>query len=139
MDATKFVHIAVNYGTITGFAGPQTITALGFFDALTSGTLIGVGPLGSPIALNPGDALNFAVDAIVIKQKGGTGSVIGDAYAKAVLDLKFGSGTPATLYAALFTVIPSGDGTGGTEFTGGTYARIGITNNSTNLPNATMT
>lgn len=31
---------------------------------------------------------------------------------------------PATLYAALFTVMPGEDGTGGTEVTGGSYARV---------------
>jgi hypothetical protein len=36
---------------------------------------------------------------------------------------------PTTSYVALFTVAPTSDaGTGGTEVTGGSYARIGITN-----------
>lgn len=56
-----------------------------------------------------------------------------------VLDLIFGStaySVPGTLYAALFTVAPADDGTGGTEVTGGSYARVSITNNTTNFPNA---
>lgn len=42
----------------------------------------------------------------------------------------------ATVYACLFTVLPT-DSTSGTEPTGvGSYARVAITNNTTNWPNA---
>lgn len=51
------------------------------------------------------------------------------------LDALFGSGSPATYYAALFTAAPSDSG-GGTEVSGGSYARKAITNNSTNFPAA---
>lgn len=57
-------------------------------------------------------------------------------YANTILDSLFGSGSPATLFIALFTAAPSADGTGGTEVTGGSYARAAITNNSTNFPAA---
>jgi hypothetical protein len=46
-----------------------------------------------------------------------------------------GSGTPATVYAALFSTLPTAAG-GGTELSGGNYARVAITNNSTNWPAA---
>jgi hypothetical protein len=39
---------------------------------------------------------------------------------------------PATLYYALFTVAPS-DAGGGTEVTGGSYARVAVTVNDTNF------
>jgi hypothetical protein len=42
---------------------------------------------------------------------------------------------PATLYFALYTVTPS-DAGGGTEVTGGSYARKDMTNNATNFPAA---
>lgn len=42
---------------------------------------------------------------------------------------------PATVYAALFTATPSDSG-GGTEVTGGSYARVAVTNNATNWPAA---
>ena len=48
---------------------------------------------------------------------------------------------PATIYVALFTAAPSDSG-GGTEVTtaGGTlYARVAVTNNTTNWPNASGT
>jgi hypothetical protein len=45
--------------------------------------------------------------------------------------------TPAaTTYIALFTVAPVDAGTGGTEVTGGSYARVSVTNNATNWPAA---
>lgn len=42
---------------------------------------------------------------------------------------------PATLYVALFTAAPSDSG-GGTEVSGGSYARVAVTNNLTNWPAA---
>jgi hypothetical protein len=42
---------------------------------------------------------------------------------------------PATLYFALYTVAPT-DAGGGTEVTGGSYARASHTNNLTNWPSA---
>lgn len=55
-----------------------------------------------------------------------------------LLDHVFGAAAytaPATLYFALFTVTPSDSG-GGTEVAGGSYARVGMTNNATNFPAA---
>lgn len=42
---------------------------------------------------------------------------------------------PATVYMAAFTVAPT-DAGGGTEAAGGSYARVSITNNTTNWPNS---
>ncbi|MFA5052749.1 MAG: hypothetical protein WC565_01725 [Parcubacteria group bacterium] len=42
---------------------------------------------------------------------------------------------PATVYIALYTVAPT-DAGGGTEVTGGSYARVAVTNNATNWPAA---
>ena len=42
---------------------------------------------------------------------------------------------PTTAYLALFTSAPSESG-GGTEVSGGSYARVAITNNATNWPAA---
>ncbi len=57
---------------------------------------------------------------------------------KKVQDLILGGvafAAPAT-HVALFTVAPSDTG-GGTEVTGGAYARVNVTNNLTNWPAAT--
>jgi hypothetical protein len=43
---------------------------------------------------------------------------------------------PCTLYYALFSVPPNASG-GGTEITGGSYARVPVANNSTNFPATT--
>lgn len=45
---------------------------------------------------------------------------------------------PATVYVALFTVSP-GDSGGGTEATGGSYARVSVANTTANWPDATTT
>lgn len=42
---------------------------------------------------------------------------------------------PATVYIALFTAAPN-DAGGGTEVTGGDYARVAVTNNATQWPAA---
>lgn len=51
------------------------------------------------------------------------------------LNADYGSGTPATIYVALFTSAPTVSG-GGTEVAGGSYARAAVTNNSANWPAA---
>lgn len=43
--------------------------------------------------------------------------------------------SPTTLYVALYTAAPSDSG-GGTEVTGGSYARVSVTANTTNFPAA---
>lgn len=56
-----------------------------------------------------------------------------------LLDHVFGNASyaaPATLYLALYTVAPDDAGAGGTEVTGGAYARKAVTNNATNFPAA---
>lgn len=40
----------------------------------------------------------------------------------------------ATVYVALYTVIPTDASASGTEVTGGSYARVSVTNNATNWP-----
>lgn len=55
-----------------------------------------------------------------------------------VLDHVFGAASysaPGTTYIALYTAAPSDSG-GGTEVTGGSYARVAVTNNATNWPAA---
>lgn len=57
------------------------------------------------------------------------------------IDMRYGDNSPAytrpgTVYLALFTVMPT-PSTPGTEVSGGSYARQGVTNDSTNFPDAT--
>lgn len=44
---------------------------------------------------------------------------------------------PTTVYVALYTVLPTDASASGTEVTGGSYARVAVTNNSTNWPGPT--
>lgn len=56
-----------------------------------------------------------------------------------VLDHVFGNtaySAPGTLYVGLYTTLPNNAGSGGTEVSGGSYARVAVTNNTTNWPNA---
>lgn len=56
----------------------------------------------------------------------------------ALLDHVLGGGDytrPGTVYVALYTSAPTDSG-GGTEVTGGSYARVAVTNNGTNWPSA---
>lgn len=56
-----------------------------------------------------------------------------------ILDFRYGAqadAQPATWYLALFTSMPTVVGTDGTEASGGSYARVAITNNLTNFPAA---
>jgi hypothetical protein len=58
--------------------------------------------------------------------------------ANKILDLMLGQTAydmPDTLYVALFVSAPS-DAGGGTEVSGGSYARIAVTNDATNFPAA---
>lgn len=56
------------------------------------------------------------------------------------IDVRYGSASsytkPATVYVALFTSMPTVLGNDGTEVAGGSYARVAVTNNGTNFPNA---
>lgn len=61
-----------------------------------------------------------------------------DALENALLDHVLGGGDytrPANVYLALYTVAPTDSG-GGTEVSGGDYARAAVVNNATNWPAA---
>lgn len=63
-----------------------------------------------------------------------------DVRERAILDAIFGSGSPATWYVGLTRATPNDDGTNFNEPTGiGSYARVAVTNNTTNFPAATTT
>jgi hypothetical protein len=62
-----------------------------------------------------------------------------DATELAILNELFGGtafAADATLFGALFTTAPADDGSGGVEANYGAYARVSVTNNTTNFPSA---
>ena len=62
-----------------------------------------------------------------------------DYFANKILNLFLGSAAyspPATYYLAAFTAAPTDSG-GGTEVSGGAYARVALTNNTTVFPTTT--
>jgi hypothetical protein len=62
---------------------------------------------------------------------------LSDVRASAVLNALFNGGSlgaPTTYYVALSTTQPADDGTNVTEPSGGSYARIAVTKNTTNFP-----
>lgn len=64
---------------------------------------------------------------------------LSDGYANDMLNTLFGgvaTTAPATYYVGFSTTLPSNTGTGVTEPSGGSYARVAVTNNTTNFPNA---
>ena len=71
-------------------------------------------------------------------------SNIGNSLVQSLLNAAFGNVTytpPANIFVALFTAAPTSftAGTGGTEVTGGSYARLSVTNNTTNFPSISGT
>ena len=63
---------------------------------------------------------------------------LGNHFGQQILDLLLGDQSftpPGTWYAALMTANPT-DAGGGTEVSGGSYARIAVTNNTANFPSA---
>ena len=80
----------------------------------------------------------YGVQLIAFVAAGGLGAGgLGATYGLQALDDVLGSGTPATWYAALMSTAPT-DAGGGVEVSGSSYARITITNNGTNFPNAAL-
>jgi hypothetical protein len=62
---------------------------------------------------------------------------------QSILNQLFGGvafSAPANIFVALFTTAPSfTTGSGGTEVSGGSYARLSVTNNTTNFPSISGT
>lgn len=114
----------------------SNIVAIGIFDASTSGNLLWWGPVDTAQAITTGDVPTIAAGQLNIALGGAFGLTVRNG----LLDLVFGKQTytrASTVYGGLFTSPNASDGTGGgTEVSGGSYARKSITNNSTNFPSA---
>lgn len=120
---------AIDWGSSGSAWG--TATHVGVFDASTGGNCWMYMQLGSPMVIGSGAAVNIATSAIVFAL-GVTGG-LSNAASNLLIDLIFRAQSytwPATLYAALYTAAPSNAG-GGTEVSGGSYARAAIASSLT--------
>lgn len=119
---------AISFGT----AGSGWGTALDavLYDSL--GNAIARIPLPTPLAINSGDPVSIAAGALSVTL--GLAGGCTDYLANKLIDFIFrgqGFSWPATVYAALFTVAPTNAG-GGTEVSGGGYAREPIASSLAN-------
>lgn len=114
----------VNFGTAGSAWG--TATQVGIFDASTAGNCWMYLTLDAPLAIGNGDGVSFSptVFGFTLGLSGG----MSDYLANKMIDLLFRAQAftwPATAYLGLFTAAPTNAG-GGTEVTGGAYARATI-------------
>lgn len=127
--------IALTFPTASG-AGWGTVTHFGIFDAASGGNLLAWAALTSSRAVASGDDSNFAINALTLTFTS-SGLAFGDNARNGLLNLAFGGTSysrPSTLYVGAFTSAQSSPSGGGTEVTGGSYARVAVTNNPTNFP-----
>lgn len=103
------------------------ITHIGIYDALSGGNLLFYGALTASQQVDTGDIFKIAAGDLDISLTVSMSYYL----ANELLDHVLNSANFATLgtsiYVALFTVAPGRDGTGGTEVSGGSYAREQIT------------
>jgi hypothetical protein len=117
---------ATTFPTATADWG--TITAIGLYDASTSGNLVELFPLFPTRAVFNGDTLTFAAGNIVI-QEANVSTYLQTARLNWFKNTAYPS-APSTVYIALFSTTPLPDGTGGTEISAGGYARVAVAQGS---------
>lgn len=118
----------------TAASNRGTATHAGFFDASTAGNCWIWLPLGTSIVINLGDTPS--IDAGILQMSLGLSSPgLSDYAANKFIDEIFRAQAyawPATTYSALYTVAPTKAG-GGTEASGGSYARASLASSSAAL------
>lgn len=124
---------AINWGTLTNTA--IVAVAVAEYDAITGGNLLFIYDLTVPVTV--GASQPFQIPSSGLTQGWTTGCAYSTYLRDALNDLVHGATswtTPTTTYFTLMTVMSSLAGTGGTEVSAADYARIALTNNSTNWP-----
>lgn len=121
-------HMSSNNGAVTWgvpAANWGTANYVGFFDALTSGNCWMFFQLSSPISCTNGGP-EVEVAAASLQFTLGT-TTCSDYLSNKMIDLLFRAQSfswPSSVYLALYTTVPTRSDTGGTECTGGSYARV---------------
>lgn len=121
---------AIAFGTPGGTPG-STMRAIGLFDASTGGNCWMTAQLTTFIS--PTAGVPIVIDADLASFAIGTTGGLSDYLANKLIDLIWRGQAyawPATTYAALYTAAP-GNGGGGTEVSGGAYARQPIASSLT--------
>lgn len=129
--------VAFTFPTASG-AGWGAVTHFGIFDASSGGNLLGWASLTTGRTIAAGDDSNFAIGVLTLTFTS-SGLAFGDNARNGLLNLMFGGTSysrPSTLYVAALTSPMTSPSGGGTEVTGGSYARVNVTNNATNFPAA---
>lgn len=119
--------LAAVLGTCSGGTW-GTLAGIGIWDASTSGNLLALIEFDTPLVTVSGKRVKLRAGSLTVTCTGAWS----DAFANALLDHVFGGPDytpPATWYGGLVS-------TGTTELSGNGYARVGLTNNATNFPNA---
>jgi hypothetical protein len=134
-DGSKTNGAIIAFTAASGsWSSGSNMTHIGIFDASSGGNLLAWASIDTPFAVASTDTPTIGVGALTFTFTG----VLANAARHGLLDLAFGRVSftrPSTVYAALLTAPPSYTG-GGTEVSGGSYARVSITNNTSNFPNA---
>lgn len=115
---------AVSFGTAGAAWGTASHAVL--YDASTAGNALAYTPLPSSPVINNGDPVSIAIGALSLTL--GLSGGCSDYLANKLIDWIFRGQAftwPATTYAALYTASPNNAG-GGTEVSGGSYARVAI-------------
>lgn len=109
-------------------AATRTIFAWGIYDASSAGNLLAFGSFTNPFTVAANRNCTIPAGGITLSRPTGPG--LTETFATSWLDKVFRNQTfaaPASLHLAMFTVAPDDDGAGGTEVTGGSYARQTVT------------
>lgn len=105
-------------------AATRTIFGWGIYDASTGGNLLAFGTFTNPFTVAANRNCTIPAGGVTISRP--TGAGLTETFATSWLDKVFRNQSfsePAALYLGMFTVAPDDDGAGGTEVTGGSYAR----------------
>lgn len=110
----------------SGSAYDDDVSAVGIYDASTLGNMLAYVVLAADITIGSGETLQIATGNLTISfASGGMGNyAVHEMLDHTFRNLSFTS--PTTVYSTIYTAAPSDSG-GGTQATGGTYARQSTT------------
>jgi len=123
----------INWGTASANWG--TVVGVAVYDASSGGNLLAFALLNTPTTINSGDPFQVPANSATFTYN--AASAWSTYLQNKILDLIFGATSwtpPATTYFALMTVMPIAAGTGGTEASGGAYARVSFASGTSNWP-----